>query len=276
MRGSHGVSTAAAEEFVSETYTKLFSSITNSTVWEESYATRIAWVTLLAMADARGNVYSSVPGLARRANVTREEIDAALASFQSPDRDSRTTEHDGRRIEAIDGGWHLLNHAKYASIRDKQERRDYMRDLMRKRREQKQPTQPGEVLADVSNVSKELAELAELSPPTPTPTPTPVDQEQDQKRHGPPLAAVPTSTPDPASEDWRAAMFSRWKAIPKGGGGAFLNSLFRDHKPESRVLEAVERTLDHAPADPKAFVLGVLRKQAATDGEVDALMRSAL
>ena len=66
---------------MSDTYTKLFSSITESTVWGESYATRIVWVTMLAMADAKGAVYGSVPGLARRANVTLQEVEQALAAF---------------------------------------------------------------------------------------------------------------------------------------------------------------------------------------------------
>lgn len=113
---------------MSDTYTKLFSSITESTVWGEPYATRIVWVTLLAMADSRGNCYGSVPGLARRANVTTDEARAALDSFRAPDSDSRTKDHDGRRIEDIDGGWKLLNHGKYSAVRSADERRDYKRE----------------------------------------------------------------------------------------------------------------------------------------------------
>ena len=71
---------------MSDTYTKLFSSITESTVWGEPYATRIVWVAMLAMADARGNVYGAVPGLARRANVTLEEVEAALKSGRPIER----------------------------------------------------------------------------------------------------------------------------------------------------------------------------------------------
>lgn len=40
----------------------------------------------------------------------------------------------GRRIAEIDGGWRLLNHAKYRHIRSSEERREYMREYMRKRR----------------------------------------------------------------------------------------------------------------------------------------------
>lgn len=119
---------------MSDTYTKLFSSITESTVWGESYPTRIVWVTMLAMADARGNVYGAVPGLARRANVTLQEVEAALAAFLAPDPYSRTQAGDGRRIEAIDGGWTLINHGKYAAVRNGDERKEYQRQWDREHR----------------------------------------------------------------------------------------------------------------------------------------------
>lgn len=85
-----------------------------------------------------------------------------------------------------------------------------------------------------------------------------------------------TPSPPAAAFDFKADLFARWKALPASGGGAFLNKLFRDHKPEQRVVEAVERTLDHGPADPKAFVLGVLRKEAAAEDAYDALMKGAI
>lgn len=66
--------------------------------------------------------------------------------------------------------------------------------------------------------------------------------------------------PPAAAFDFKADLFARWKSVPGSGGGAFLNKLLRDHKPEQRVVEAVERTLAETRADPKAFVLGVLAK----------------
>jgi hypothetical protein len=119
---------------MSDTYTKLFSSITESTVWGESYATRIVWVTMLATADASGDVYGAIPGLARRANVTLQEAEAALQSFMASDPYSRTKDNDGRRVEEIDDGWHLINHGKYKGVRDKDERRSYQRQWDRSNR----------------------------------------------------------------------------------------------------------------------------------------------
>lgn len=71
-----------------------------------------------------------------------------------------------------------------------------------------------------------------------------------------------TSPPAAANCDPKAELFARWKSVPGSGGGAFLVKLLRDHKPEQRVLEAIEATLAETRADPKAYVLGVLAKGA--------------
>lgn len=105
---------------MSMTFTKLFSSITASTIWAARDQTRIVWITMLAMADQHGRVWASIPGLANIARVSIEDCETALEELLSPDKYSRTTEHEGRRIEPIDGGWRLLNHAKYRAIRDEE------------------------------------------------------------------------------------------------------------------------------------------------------------
>lgn len=153
---------------MSDTYTKLFSSITESTVWGEPYATRIVWVTMLAMADASGNVYGAIPGLARRANVTLNEVETALHSFTSPDPYSRTKDDDGRRIEEIDGGWRLINHGKYGAIRNEDERRAYKREWDRQNR----PS--GHQRSAQSDDSPTQSDNGPAKPDGPTPpTPTP-------------------------------------------------------------------------------------------------------
>lgn len=97
-------------------FTKLFQQILESTVWCEPDAVRVVWITMLASCDRNGLVLASVPGLAKRANVDVEVTRDALNRFMSPDPDSRTKEHEGRRIQEVDGGWLLLNHGKYAKI----------------------------------------------------------------------------------------------------------------------------------------------------------------
>lgn len=102
-------------------YTKLHALILDSSIWSTSAETRCVWITMLAMADADGIVSASVTGLARRANVTVENCEAALAAFSGPDPESRdgTT---GERIEKVPGGWLLLNHANYRDSQTREQR----------------------------------------------------------------------------------------------------------------------------------------------------------
>ncbi len=97
-------------------YTKLFGTIVASTVWNEDHPTRIVWITLLALSDRDGYVAGSIPGLATLARVSVEDCKRALDKLQQPDEYSRSPEHHGRRIEAVAGGWFILNRAKYRNL----------------------------------------------------------------------------------------------------------------------------------------------------------------
>lgn len=108
-------------------YTKLFSSILASTIWRETNETRIVFITMLALANADGVVEASVPGLADLARVNLSACEEALQALQQPDPYSRTKDHDGRRIEPVDGGWLLLNHSRYRERVNTEERREYLR-----------------------------------------------------------------------------------------------------------------------------------------------------
>ena len=143
---------------MSETnFTKLFSSITASTIWSEKATTKVVWITMLAMADAAGFVYASVPGLAKISGVTIEETIEAIDLLMSPDKWSRDKDNEGRRLEEIDGGWAILNHPKYRKRRNAEERLAYQREYMRNRRaKQKEGVSSG-----VNNVSKCKPQLAQ-------------------------------------------------------------------------------------------------------------------
>lgn len=108
-------------------YTKLFHSILASTIWREDDKTRIVWITMLAMADKHGAVEAAIPGLADMARVSIAECEAALEKLSSPDKYSRTPDHEGRRIISKPGGWFILNHPKYREKMGADERREYLR-----------------------------------------------------------------------------------------------------------------------------------------------------
>lgn len=108
-------------------YVKLFGSILDSSIWAADLATRVVWITMLAMADEYGIVYASVTGLARRAAVSDSACRKALKALASPDGESRTETHEGRRIEALEGGWRLLNYQKYRELRTRKQMADAIR-----------------------------------------------------------------------------------------------------------------------------------------------------
>ncbi|MCD9029406.1 hypothetical protein LDO26_14520 [Luteimonas sp. BDR2-5] len=127
-------------------FTKLFSSITKSTVWCEPHTTVRVWIAMLADCDPDGCVHASVPGLANLARVTVAECEAALATFLGPDPYSRTPDHEGRRIEVIPGGWRLLNHKLYRDRRDEGARRVQNREAAQRYRDRGRQQPSAEML----------------------------------------------------------------------------------------------------------------------------------
>ncbi len=123
-------------------YTKLFNSILHSTIWQARNETRLVWITMLAMADRRGVVAAAIPGLAAAARVPLKSCITALSELSSPDEYSRTKDHDGRRIEDVDGGWRLLNHTKYRDKLSSDERREYKKIKQREYRQKQRVDTP--------------------------------------------------------------------------------------------------------------------------------------
>jgi hypothetical protein len=101
---------------MSDGYTKLFSDIVDSSIWDEDAETCKVWVTLLALCNADGLVRGSVGWLAAKSKVTNSACLEALKKFESPDPQSRTPDNDGRRIETLQEGWLVLN---YLAFRDR-------------------------------------------------------------------------------------------------------------------------------------------------------------
>lgn len=139
-------------------YTKLFASLIGSTLWRtDDKALKIVWITMLAMCNKRGEVMTSIPGLADFAKVSIEEVLAALKVLESPDEYSRTPDNEGRRIEKIDGGWQVLNFVKYRDTMSDDDRRAYFREKQRVYRAKKKPAN-------------------DQNPPAPDPSPAPLPE----------------------------------------------------------------------------------------------------
>lgn len=97
-------------------FTPLFSGIVNSSVWSSTKDVKVLWVTMLALKDKNGFVRAVPSALARVSGLTPEEAKAALDVLESPDPESSCKEHEGRRIQKVDGGWYILSHARYQKL----------------------------------------------------------------------------------------------------------------------------------------------------------------
>ncbi len=139
---------------------------------------------MLAMADQYGRVMGSVPGLANRARVPLDDARAAIRAFLDPDPDSRTKDFEGRRIEEIDGGWRLLNHAKYRELRAEDDRREQNRLAQARVRDRKRNAS-----SKVSIGQHESAESAH--------TEAEAEAVRDEGAIAPSSSAAPTTLPLP-------------------------------------------------------------------------------
>src|SRR5277367_999230 len=118
-------------------FAKLFSSITESSLWSEPTHVRVLFVSMLARADATGFVEAAQPGLERLANLTAKEVAEGIIVLESPDPCSKNPANEGRRVLKVPGGWMILNYEEYRNRRGDEERREYMRHYMQDYRKEK-------------------------------------------------------------------------------------------------------------------------------------------
>lgn len=115
-------------------FTKLWSEILSSSIWNEDDKVRIVWITMLAAMGPDYMVRASVGGLAHMARVSKEACEHALTVLTSPDPDSRSQDNEGRRVQKVDGGFFILNGGKYREARSLDERKVYMANYMKEYR----------------------------------------------------------------------------------------------------------------------------------------------
>lgn len=124
-------------------WTPLWSEIVTSSIWEEDLATRVVWITMLAVMDWNGYVSGSVSSMKRLANLEDEkECERAIRVLESPDKRSPGQPWEGRRVQRVEKGWLVLNHVKYREKIQTEYRRDYKADNAKKNRAKKKVKGP--------------------------------------------------------------------------------------------------------------------------------------
>ena len=148
-------------------FVKLFSSLLDSTMWTQPPHVLRLWITVLLLADKDGYFDMPVPALARRAGVTYQECQEALAILEGPDPESRSKDEEGRRIirEADDGPtWKIVNYIRYRQLRHAEDRRAYNRERQREYRKHLMQKN-AEGVAVCSTMSHDVAQCSTGVPP---------------------------------------------------------------------------------------------------------------
>ena len=143
-------------------------------------ATRVLWITILAMSDENGFISSSRSGLLRASNIPPEDFKNALTSLESPDPESRTPDNDGIRIKKIDGGWIILNFLKYRARSEiiREQNRERVRKFREKNKNEKPVTQCN-VTETLPSASVSVSDSLSVSDNKNTSTDT-VDSDKEQ------------------------------------------------------------------------------------------------
>jgi hypothetical protein len=196
-------------------YTPIFRDLLDSSLWASATpATRCVWITFLLDADPEGYVATSIPGLARRANVTVQAARAAIDMLEAPDPDSRTPDHQGRRVKKVAGGWKVLNFVA------KRELAKHEAEKARKRRWANANGKRPPVANDNNEAPSRLgldASSETLDAPKPKPKPKPSLSEERSSPTPPPVAPQDSGDTLPAvlrklPEGYQASEGLRFKA----------------------------------------------------------------
>ena len=131
-------------------YGKLFVQMYEGTLASKGpWQALVTFQQFIILADQHGVVDKTADAISRITTIPLEIIQQGIEALEKPDTESRTPAEDGRRIvrlsESREWGWQITNYTYYRNLRSQEERRVYMRQYQRKRRQA--------VNQDVNNVS---------------------------------------------------------------------------------------------------------------------------
>ena len=108
-------------------FAKIFTQIFDSSI-AESPEVRFTFMDLLVLADLNGVVDMTHEAIARRTNRPLDVVRSTIATLEAPDPDSRTKDHEGRRLKRLDAhrdwGWVILNYSQFRAIASEEQRRE--------------------------------------------------------------------------------------------------------------------------------------------------------
>jgi hypothetical protein len=150
--------------------------LAQSSLMDLAVATRWLFFWMLSQADSEGRYRcATIAALARAANVSEAEAERAIHDLSSPDPDSTTTTHEGRRLIKIPGGWKIVTYGKYRDYRTERQEAERLRKQKYRSRKGGDKSRdvpgtssavPGESAPDVRRKTQDTRD-GERTPPPP-------------------------------------------------------------------------------------------------------------
>jgi len=97
-------------------FTKLDAGILQSSIIAEDSDTLKVWIILLASCRPDGIAPISELFISGVGHMAMENVTAAMAKLEGPDKFSRSKDNEGRRIRRVEGGFLIINYQYYRSV----------------------------------------------------------------------------------------------------------------------------------------------------------------
>lgn len=152
-------------------YVKLHVCILDSSI-ADNRRLRHFFTDLLLCSDPTGIVMMTAQAIARRIGCDVAEVEWGLAELCKPDPQSKTPDHEGRRIEPLGGhgyGWQILNYQSYRALKDGDQMREATRLRVQRHRERKKVVVTGGNVTDteVTPLQKKKQSQKKINTPLP-------------------------------------------------------------------------------------------------------------
>lgn len=145
-------------------YGKIFEQIFDSSLMKTEVTTRYVFMSLIAICDSDGVVDIIHDALARKLNITEDELRKAIKELEKEDPDSRSNVANGRRLSQLDAhrswGWRIVNHEYYKRLANREAKKVSDRERIAKKRYKSDMSQsvascsiPSQSVESVANVA---------------------------------------------------------------------------------------------------------------------------
>ena len=148
---------------------KIFDSMYDGTI-AVNWKAMVTFQQMIVLCDSNGHIDMTPPAISRRTGIPLDIIEEGIEFLILPDKYSRSTAHEGKRIIPIDDdrpwGWIIVNHQYYRDLASREDKKEKDRVRIAQKREQAKKEKELQTV-DSNDVSQDVAECSAESQMSP-------------------------------------------------------------------------------------------------------------